>query len=387
MNVRVDENVFRGFATFSAWHTRARAADMLASVSARPSPAPAPSPRPARQAKRAPVRRESLSTRRGSTLSASASTSVPASRYRMLRVQRRRDDLPVPLRRLEVLSELGLLTPDTPVAGASAGALVAAMHACGMPPSEGKRVLTAVLRDCRENGVLGRVGGVLETALRSELPADAHELCSRDNLFVSVSSPRLARGRDVEEGPSVAGFNGGPLLLENALSCRRCLADDLIEQLLSSCHIPVYCSWPMRRYRGKWCVDGAGPTSRRCSRLRGAARVASFPLIGPWRGSPDGARKTSRNYFERGEVSGAAGGTGTTPGCSSRRTARKARLPWNTRRSGSGRSCRRTTRRWRNSRAWAERRRAVGGEVRVPKRSATSGHREDARERTFSAAI
>jgi len=31
----------------------------------------------------------------------------------------------------EVLIEMGLMTRDTPVAGASAGALVAAMHACG----------------------------------------------------------------------------------------------------------------------------------------------------------------------------------------------------------------------------------------------------------------
>ena len=31
----------------------------------------------------------------------------------------------------QVLRERGLMTPDTPVAGASAGALVAAMHACG----------------------------------------------------------------------------------------------------------------------------------------------------------------------------------------------------------------------------------------------------------------
>ena len=32
----------------------------------------------------------------------------------------------------EVLCETGVLGPSTPVAGASAGALVAAMHACGM---------------------------------------------------------------------------------------------------------------------------------------------------------------------------------------------------------------------------------------------------------------
>ena len=31
-----------------------------------------------------------------------------------------------------------------------------------------------------------------------------------------------------------------------------------------------------------------------------AARVASFPLIDAWRGSPDGDGKTSGNYFERG---------------------------------------------------------------------------------------
>jgi predicted acylesterase/phospholipase RssA len=37
----------------------------------------------------------------------------------------------------EVLNELGLLTDKTPVAGASAGALVAAFHACGLTPADG----------------------------------------------------------------------------------------------------------------------------------------------------------------------------------------------------------------------------------------------------------
>ena len=276
---------------------------MPASVSVRPSPAPASSLRHVRQTNREAARRESLSTRRGSSLSASPSTSAGSGVARPdgFGFSAAGMIFPYHCGAWEVLSELGLMTPDTPVAGASAGALVAAMHACGMPPSEGKRVLTAVLRDCRENGVLGRVGGVLETALRSELPADAHELCSRDNLFVSVSSPRLARGRDVEEGPSVAGFNGGPLLLENALVSSFESRDDLIGALLSSCHIPVYCGWPMRRYRGKWCVDGGwtnlAPLPLGCE---SAARVASFPLIDAWRGSPDGDGKTSGNYFERG---------------------------------------------------------------------------------------
>ena len=51
-----------------------------------------------------------------------------------------------------MLSELKLMTPDTPVAGASAGALVAAMHACGLTPADGRRILMGVLADCRENG-------------------------------------------------------------------------------------------------------------------------------------------------------------------------------------------------------------------------------------------
>ena len=60
-----------------------------------------------------------------------------------------------------VLSETNLIGPTTPVAGASAGALVAAFIACGMTPDDGERALMRVLRDCRANGVLGRVGPVL----------------------------------------------------------------------------------------------------------------------------------------------------------------------------------------------------------------------------------
>jgi hypothetical protein len=200
----------------------------------------------------------------------------------------------------EVLSELGLLKPETPVAGASAGALVAAMHACGMPPSEGKRVLMGVLRDCRENGVVGRVGGVLESALRRELPKNAHELCSRDNLFVSITSPRIvgAWGKG-----DVAGFSKGPLLLENELISGFENFDDLIGALLSSCHIPLYCGWPVRRYRNKWCVDGGWtnltplpPTSESC---KAPARVASFPLLDAWRQAPAGDGAQTGNSFEQ----------------------------------------------------------------------------------------
>lgn len=197
----------------------------------------------------------------------------------------------------EVLCETGVLGPSTPVAGASAGALVAAMHACGLSPDEGRRVLMGVLRDCRENGVVGRVGGVLETALRRELPEDAHVRCSRSNLFVSVTAPAWA---DARTPGAPAGFNGGPGALENELISDFDSRDDLIGALLSSCHIPLYCGWPARRYRGRLRVDGGwtrlAPTPPVSER---AVRVASFPLLERWREAPPGDGTKTGNYFER----------------------------------------------------------------------------------------
>ena len=181
----------------------------------------------------------------------------------------------------EVLIETGLLTSDTPVAGASAGALVAAMHACGVSPDDGKRILMSVLADCRENGVVGRVGSVLEAALLAS-PPDAHERCSRGVLHVSVTSPVVVAGDRV-------GFNRGPVGLDGELISSFESFDDLIGALLSSCHIPLYCGWPARRYRGRWRVDGGwtrlAPTPPGCA---SPARVASFPLLETWNDAPPG---------------------------------------------------------------------------------------------------
>ena len=193
----------------------------------------------------------------------------------------------------EVLIETGLLTSDTPVAGASAGALVAAMHACGVSPDDGKRILMSVLADCRENGVVGRVGSVLEAALRRELPPDAHERCSRGVLHVSVTSPVVVAGDRV-------GFNRGPVGLDGELISSFESFDDLIGALLSSCHIPLYCGWPARRYRGRWRVDGGwtrlAPTPPGCA---SPARVASFPLLEPWNDAPPGDGTDTGTFFEQ----------------------------------------------------------------------------------------
>ena len=63
-----------------------------------------------------------------------------------------------------------------------------------------------VLADCRANGVVGRVGAVLANALRKELPSDAHERCSRGNLFISVSSPMMRDGKFALDGELVSAF-------------------------------------------------------------------------------------------------------------------------------------------------------------------------------------
>jgi hypothetical protein len=129
---------------------------------------------------------------------------------------------------------------------------------------------------------------VLEAALRKELPADAHERCSRGNLHVSVTSPLLLTGSlpfGKSDGDARVGFNGGAVALDGELISAFDDFDDLVGALLSSCHIPLYCGWPARNYRGKLRVDGGWtrltPTPPGCE---APVRVASFPLLEPWWG-------------------------------------------------------------------------------------------------------
>ena len=124
----------------------------------------------------------------------------------------------------EVLIETGLLTSDTPVAGASAGALVAAMHACGVSPDDGKRILMSVLADCRENGVVGRVGSVLEAALRRELlPTRTSDALAASFTSPSPrpsSSPAIASGSTAARWASTA--SSSPPSNRSTISSARC---------------------------------------------------------------------------------------------------------------------------------------------------------------------
>ena len=203
----------------------------------------------------------------------------------------------------QVLRERGLMTPDTPVAGASAGALVAAMHACGIAPDDGNQILLNILRDCRENGVVGRVGAVLERALRDNLPNDAHVRCGGGKLHVSITAPFLIpldNALNENRNKNRVGFNNGPVALDNEMVSTFDTRDDLIAALLSSCHIPVYCGWPARMYRGRYRVDGGWtrltPTPPGSTN---SVSVASFPLIDAWTQAEAGDGTARGNFFAK----------------------------------------------------------------------------------------
>lgn len=182
---------------------------------------------------------------------------------------------------------------DTPVAGSSAGALVAALHACGFSPADGTRILGDVVATCRDVGVVGKVGAILEDTLRRELPADAHERCSKNNLFIAVSSPKITFGGDEKDSKNSLSFE-----LEGELVSEFESFDDLVSALLTSCHIPFYCGWPARRFRNKWSVDGGWydltPTP---PNTESNIRVCAFPLLDAWRKAKPGTLEETGDFF------------------------------------------------------------------------------------------
>ena len=73
----------------------------------------------------------------------------------------------------------------TPLAGASAGSLIAACYHSGLSTETVTEACLVLADDCRVNGTRGRLGDVLSTFLHDLLPDDAHERC-RDKTFVRL---------------------------------------------------------------------------------------------------------------------------------------------------------------------------------------------------------
>ncbi len=64
------------------------------------------------------------------------------------------------------LTSLRIMTPETPVAGASAGSLIAACHHAGLTEKQVTEACWVLCDDCRRNGTRGRLGKVLERCAR-----------------------------------------------------------------------------------------------------------------------------------------------------------------------------------------------------------------------------
>jgi predicted acylesterase/phospholipase RssA len=134
------------------------------------------------------------------------------------------------------LHDLGIVTRDTKLAGASAGSLIAACYHSGLPEDLITKACFTLAKDCRDNGTRGRLGSVLVKFLEELLPDDIHEKC-RDKAYVAVTR--------VFPRPT-------PELISDFES-----KSDLIAALLTSCHIPW---WFDKRvwtsFRGQASYDG-----------------------------------------------------------------------------------------------------------------------------------
>ncbi|KAJ9514702.1 hypothetical protein QJQ45_028417 [Haematococcus lacustris] len=171
---------------------------------------------------------------------------------------------------VKVLRRRGLISAGTPLAGVSAGSLVAALVKCDVPTEDIQAMFFECVDDLRQQGTAGRIRGVLQAAMERHLPDNAHQLCS-GGLFVGISEllpyPRHVQ---VSQFPSRAA---------------------LIDALLTSCHLPRYSSpaWTLT-YNGRPTVDGGFtaivpslPPSTGCHTVKvcclPASRVDKLPFL------------------------------------------------------------------------------------------------------------
>ena len=127
---------------------------------------------------------------------------------------------------VERLQELQVIDDATPLAGASAGSLIAVTAKTGVSMSMIRDATIGLAKDCRDNGTRFRLRAVLEGVLREVLPADITDRVNgRSHLAVTRVFPGLY-----------------PELVSQFSS-----REDVIQTMLTSCHIP-------------WYFDGKGTT-------------------------------------------------------------------------------------------------------------------------------
>lgn len=159
------------------------------------------------------------------------------------------------------LMERGLLGESTPVAGASAGSLIAALCKSGVPESVLVDATLELAANCRENGTALRLRSVLKATLSDALPLDIAERCN-GVCFIAVT--RVSLGKT-------------PLIKSDLVSQFRS-RDHLIEALLTSCHVPFWLDGnALTTFEGGLAVDGGLSAFIPVPPVKNPIRVACFP--------------------------------------------------------------------------------------------------------------
>ncbi|XP_054032275.1 omega-hydroxyceramide transacylase [Dryobates pubescens] len=138
---------------------------------------------------------------------------------------------------LELAPEL--LKSACKVYGSSAGSLIAAAVVCGVGLDDLKEFFFAMAKEVRKT-ILGPLSpkcsllANIKTVLQKMLPEDSYQLAS-GRLHISLT--RVADGQNV----MVSDFSS---------------KEELIQALLCSCFLPIYCGFIPPSYRGVRYVDG-----------------------------------------------------------------------------------------------------------------------------------
>ncbi|KAJ4917130.1 Acyl transferase/acyl hydrolase/lysophospholipase superfamily protein [Raphanus sativus] len=136
----------------------------------------------------------------------------------------------------QLLIEKGYITDTTPLAGASAGAIVCATITSGASMQEALEATKVLAHDCRRNGTAFRLGAVLRDSMERLLPDDIH---IRSNGRVRVAITQVSwklRGLLVDQFDSKS---------------------DLINAVIASSFVPGYLApMPATMFRDRVCVDG-----------------------------------------------------------------------------------------------------------------------------------
>ncbi|XP_038878130.1 patatin-like phospholipase domain-containing protein 4 [Benincasa hispida] len=155
------------------------------------------------------------------------------------------------------LLENSYIKETTPLAGASAGAIVCAVIASGASMQEALQATKLLAEDCRSRGTAFRLGAVLREVLDKFLPDDVHIRC---NGRVRVAVTQVfwrPRGLLVDQFDS---------------------KDDLIEAVFTSSFIPGYLApRPVTVFRNRLCIDGGLTLFMPPTSASQTVRVCAFP--------------------------------------------------------------------------------------------------------------